>query len=240
MRTALIGLLLVVVFAVAFAPATLLTMVFPAEGGVELLQPQGTLWEGNADLYLAGQPAGQADWDFQPASLLRGRLGYQLRLAGPDHSLQGLLSAGFGAARVDLAGRLGAGFANQWLGAYDIAITGDLALEDVQARIPYDFRASGDGTSSGSLRWAGGPVRYRLAGRDFTGELPPLVAYLGDALEAVVYPEEGETPLLNLRVMRDGFVSIGVTQLLTRLAGNPWPGSHADHEVVLEVEEQLF
>jgi len=239
-KTLVIGLLLFLLFAIVFAPASLLRTLVPASSGVELLEPSGTLWDGAADLYLAGQPAGRLGWDFDAATLLRGALGYDVALAGPEHDLTGAVNLYPGAGEATLQGRASAGFANRWLTAYDIAIAGELTFREAHVRIPYDFAVTGSGSSSGNLAWTGGPVRYILSGRSYAGDLPPLVAYLGEGLETVVIPENGQTPLLRAEILPNGFARIGVTKLLTRLAGNPWPGSHADHEVVLEVEERLF
>lgn len=239
-RTLLIGLVLFLAFAVAFAPASLMRTVLPERSGADLLETSGTVWHGSADLYLAGQPAGRLSWTFAPDAVVRGALGYRIHLAGPEDDLSGIVDLGAGGAAATWHGRATAAFANRWLGAYDIAISGDLTFEDAHLQVPYDYARSGKGAGSGNLNWTGGPVRYRLGSRAYSGNLPPLVAYLGDGLEAVVYPQGGQTPLLRVEMLPNGFVRIGVTQLLTDLAGNPWPGSHADHEVVLEVEEQLF
>ncbi len=68
-KTLLVGLLLFLVFAVAFAPASLVRTLLPAGGGVEILESAGTVWDGTGDLYLAGQPAGRMRWDFRPTAL---------------------------------------------------------------------------------------------------------------------------------------------------------------------------
>lgn len=234
------GLALFLVFAVIFAPASLLRTLIPADAGVDLLSAQGTLWNGSGALYLAGQPAGTVRWHARPVTIFTGTLGYDVAVTGPEHDLSGRVAAGWSAGTLELDGRTGADFANRWLAPYDIAITGDLALADVVVHLPYDAAALAAGSAAGEVTWAGGPVRYRLAGRDYAGELPPLVAFLGDGLEAEIYPQDGQTPLLRADIRPNGFIRIAVTQLLTRLVGNPWPGSRADHEVVLEVEEQLF
>jgi len=239
-RTIVIGVLLFVVFAIVFAPASLLRTVIPAGSSVELLEPSGTLWSGTADLYLAGRPAGRLDFDFDATAIARGALGYDIALAGPEHALTGAVSLRPGSGEAMVQGRASAAFANQWLAAYDIAIAGDLTFREAHVQIPYDVAETGAGVSSGTVAWTGGPVQYILSGRSYAGVLPPLIAYLGEALETVVIPENGETPLLRAEVLPRGFVRVGVTRLMTKLAGNPWPGSHLDHEVVLEVEEQLF
>lgn len=239
-RTLIIGLVLVLVFAVALAPATLVRTFIAADSGIELLRTGGTLWDGGADLYLSGQPAGRLHWDFRPGSLLRGTLGYDLTLTGPSHALTGDVRLGPGAGEATVRGRAAAAFANRWLSAYDIHIGGELELRDAHVRVPYDFRDTGAGSAAGSVAWTGGPLRYVLSGQANTGTLPPLVGYLGEGLEMVVIPEDGQTPLLEAEILPNGFVRIGVTKLLTRLTGTPWPGTQADHEVVLQVEEQLF
>lgn len=238
--TIVVGLLLFVAFALVFAPASLLRVLLPADGAAELLSPTGTVWKGNAELYLAGTSAGRISWRFRPLSLVQGALGYHLTLAGAEHDMVGGLRLGGRAATMDVEGRASAVFANRWLALYDISLSGDFALNGISVHIPYNLRGSDRGAAAGSLAWTGGPLQYRLGGQLHSGRLPPLVAYLGDALEAVVFQDGGQTPLLRAEVLNNGFVRIGMTQLLTRLVGNPWPGSHAEHEVVLEVEELLF
>lgn len=239
-RYVLIGVLLFLGFAAVLAPASLIRSLIPADSGIGLLQPAGTLWDGAADLYLAGQPAGHLQWNLNVTAIFRGVVGYDIALAGPEHALTGSVGIGIGGSEATLRGQTSGAFANRWLTPYDIHIGGSLELRDVHVRVPYDVRRTGQGAAAGSLAWSGGPVRYVLSGRSNAGSLPPLVAYLGEGLETVVVPEGGQTPLLRAKVLTDGFVSIGVTKLLTRLVGSPWPGTQADHEVVLEVEEQLF
>jgi hypothetical protein len=249
-KTFLIGTLLVLLFVSVFAPAGLLrTLLAPVEG-VNLLHPSGTLWQGEAELYLAEHAAGLIQWGFRPAALLRGYLEYQLTLTGPDQALDGNVGVSPGSIRLDLEGVLSSRFLNQWLAPYDIGVSGDVTLREVgllllrsgneaAAAVP-NQPALAPGEASGTLTWAGGPVNYRLSGQEYRGSLPPLVATLGEGLEVYIYPDEGQTPLLVAQMLENGFVKIGVTRLLTKLLNNPWPGSDVDHEVVLEVEEQIF
>lgn len=240
-RTLVAGVVLFLGFAVALAPASLVRTVVPDGGGVELLEPTGTVWDGAAELYLSGQPAGRLHWDVAPTSLMRGALGYDVTLTGPEHDLAGSISLGLGSGEATIRGQASAAFANRWLAPYDIDIGGRLDFRDAHVRLPYDLRAGASAAgAAGSLAWSGGPVRYVLSGQNNAGTLPPLVAYLGEGLETVVIPDGGQTPLLRAELLPNGFVRIAMTKLLTRLVDNPWPGSQADHEVVLEVEEQLF
>jgi hypothetical protein len=239
-RTLAIGLALFLLFAIVLAPAGLLRVLIPDASGVDLLEASGTLWNGSGELYLAGNPAGTIRWRARAVTILQGALGYDVSVRDSAHEVSGHVAAGLSAVTVSLDGAVGAPFINRWLAPYDIVLSGDFTLHRVDVTWPYDADALASGTAAGEVTWTGGPIRYRLADRNYAGELPPLVAYLGDALETQVYPKDGQTPLLRADIRPGGFVRIGVTQLLTRLAGNPWPGAHADHEIVLEVEEQLF
>ncbi|MFW6094325.1 MAG: type II secretion system protein N [Pseudomonadota bacterium] len=236
-RTIAIGAALFVAFCVTFAPASLVRPWLPQQ--VELLETRGTVWNGSARVYVADNAAGRLDWRFRPAVLLQGGLGYHVDLSGPDHEVLGTVRFGFRGGSAELDGRAGAAFVNRWLAPYDIVISGPLTIEDVAVVAPYGAGGA-TGTAGGSVGWAGGAVHYRLSGREQSSRLPPLVAYLGDGLEAVVYPLDGQTPLLRAEMRENGFVWIGVTKMMTRLTGNPWPGTDPDHKVVLEVEQQLF
>lgn len=238
LRTWLIGGLLFVVFAVIFAPATLIRTVLPADGQVDVLNARGSLWRGSGELFAAGERLGTIGWDHRAVTILQGSLGYDIDWHSAEHALTGRILLGPARWHAEVSGSIDASLINRWLAPYDIAMSGRIDLDAVTVTVPYRF--AGDGAASGSARWGGGPVRYRLASRDFAGELPPLAAFLGDGLEAVVYPQDGQTPLLRVVLQDNGFVRIGMTRLLTSLLGNPWPGSQQDHEVVLEVEEQLF
>ncbi len=249
-KTFFIGILLVLLFLIAFAPAGLLRTLLAQVEGVNLLDPSGTVWRGEGELYLAEHAAGQIQWRFQPAALVRGYLEYQLTLTGPDQALDGNVGVSPGSLHLDLEGMLSARFLNQWLAPYDIGLSGDVTMREVDLLLlrngdeapaaASNPPALAPGEASGTLTWAGGPVNYRLSGQEYRGSLPPLVATLGEGLEVYIYPEKGQTPLLVAQMLENGFVKIGVTRLLTKLLNNPWPGSDIDHEVVLEVEEQIF
>jgi len=235
-RTLLIGAGVFLVLLVVFAPAGLLRGALPQAGPVQLLDLRGSVWQGSARLLLSGQPLGTLGWRLRPVTILQGRLGYHLSLKGSEADLDGQVAAGTGASAAQLSGRLDAAPVNRELARYDIELSGSFELLDTRL----EFDGPRPAAAGGELRWSGGPVRYRLSGRLWTGTLPPLNGFLGPGPEAVVYPQGGSTPLLRIEVLDNGFARVGVTKLLTRLVNNPWPGSDPDDAVVLEVEEQVF
>lgn len=257
LRTFIVLVLLIGAFALIAAPAALLRQVLPSEASASLTGLSGTLWNGRADLVLGGRPAGALAWRFRPVTILQGALGYDLTLADGD-AADGLALAGTvrlrpGGIETVLDGTVGAGYLNPWIGGYDIELSGTFTLEGVRIDLPWRFERAAEpipasGASGGRLAWTGGPVRYILSGRPFSGNLPPLEAAFGEGLETVVRAAAdgpggtvpSAVPLLRAELLANGFVRIGMTRLLTRMLNNPWPGSDGDHEVVLEVEEQLL
>lgn len=240
-RTILLGILLFLGFAVAFAPAGLVRLAFDQIQGATLTHPVGTIWQGQGQILLRERPLGTLEWDLRPAGLLNGALAYDFVLVGNadgrGHHLTGSTSIRFDRSlALQVSGSVSAGFVNQFLAPYDMMMAGDLTLTDVVLTA-----ANGVPTgANGEIKWGGGPVRYILSGRIMSSILPPLVAYLGEGPEATVYAQSGQTPLIKAELLENGFAKVGITRLLTKMLDNPWPGSDPDHAVVLEVEEQVF
>jgi len=240
-RTILIGMLLFVGFALAFAPAGLMRLAFNQLHGVTMTQAAGTIWHGQGRLLLEDRALGLFKWELRPSVLLRGALGVDFTLvhaadpAGPP--LAGWATVGFGRTyELELSGTIPAEVVSSLLAPYDMAITGDLNLNGASL--------SGNGgvptSAAGQVTWAGGSVSYILSGRSLSSNLPPLVAYLGDGAQATVFAQNGQIPLIRAELLDNGFAKVGITKLLTKMLDNPWPGSDPDHAIVLEVEEQVF
>jgi hypothetical protein len=246
-RIILVLVLLIAGFAIVYAPAGLLRHVLPQDSSAVLTGHSGTLWNGNANLLVDGQGAGQLAWELAPVTILRGALGYHLQLTGPQQALAAELALRPGGLEVTVNGAVDAAWFDRWIARYDIRLGGKFAFESVRIETAYgpgndeNSTEPAPGSADGRLTWTGGPVHYQLSGRQYDGLLPPLEARFGKGLSAVVYPSTGEpTLLLRAELLANGFMRIGMTRLLTRLLNNPWPGGDADHEVVLEVEEQVL
>ncbi|QDQ26020.1 type II secretion system protein N [Chitinimonas arctica] len=87
--------LLTLLFLVLRLPASILGMVVAAQtdGKLQLAASQGSLWQGSAQPILQDAAlAERLEWAWQPAGLLRGKLGYAIKLDGG----QALLSFGLG------------------------------------------------------------------------------------------------------------------------------------------------
>lgn len=241
---------LIVVFAVALAPARLATQFVnesTANGGqLRLLQPSGTVWSGSADLLVNAAPSGRVAWRFLPTTLFRLAVGLRFDLTAKDFSAEGRLLKPFsGQPEIhNLNAQVDQIALQRWLARYDIVPSGTLVIEDLDLT-ELAFGDNGAVTalsSSGAANWSGGNLSYRLSGRTTAVILPPLVASISteESLPNLRVTEKGKNlPLILARLTNRGSTAIGITQGFTRLAGQPWPGSEPDHKVVLEVEEML-
>lgn len=235
-KTLAAGLLLFVIFAVVFAPAGLLRSVVPAE--IVLVNPTGTLWQGDSQLIQQTQNLGKLRWQLSPAALLRGSVRYELTLENANDQLTGAIELAPWSAEsvIEISGALTAVTVNEWLRAYQIDLSGVFTLDRVRLTLIEWLPTA----ASGSITWTGGRVMYTLSGKTSSSILPEMLAYLGEGPQAVVYRAGGQTPLLHAELLATGFAKVGITKRLTQLLNDPWPGGDPDHAVVLEVEEQVF
>ncbi len=254
--------ILVLLLGIAMAPARLasstLEKAFPrarsertAHPEIRLVNARGTLWDGSGQLLVNRRPVGNLSWQVQTARLLGLEAAVDWQLNDEQFSARGTASAhreGFDLRNVQ--GSFSARFLDRILSAYDISPSGTLNIEqlDITDLVLNDrMDWPGSVTCSGRLSWTGGPVRYRLSGQTFDIELPQLLGIVttSDRSANPGWPELEVTDadtgnlLLTGRLTPKGTAAIGITRGLTRLTGQPWPGSEPDHVVVLEVEEQL-
>ncbi len=239
-----LGALLFVALVIVRAPAALIGLLLPA-GAVALETPAGTLWRGSAVLALQHAPIGVLEWRWLPAALADGELGVALALEGDGISAKGRVFMGIGQSRLDgLQADLDEQAVQRLLHAYDIGANGRLHLEDLAA----ERTRNGYRSATGSVRWAGGSLAYRLQGRRYEAELPPMHASLvaeGQTLRLAAVPLRpvggaGTAPLLRLALRPDGWFVAGASRAFIELAGQQWQGQSAPSDVVLEVEEKLF
>ncbi len=220
-------------------PAALLATLINS-GPVSLEATNGTLWSGSGELWVRQQPAGNVEWHWLPSALLSGELGADLRLfnTGMDVTARVYLSPR--ERRVEhLSGRLDEETLARLLRPYDLAVNGRLQLAELAAR----FGPSGYQQASGDIQWTGGQLAYRLQGRRFEAQLPPLKGKLelrGNTLQLAARTAEFEPPMLKLALRPDGWFKAAASRAFIELAGQPWPGDSAPADIVLEVEEKLF
>jgi hypothetical protein len=235
-RAILIGGLAFLSLIVVRIPAGVIRYLIPADAQATLISPRGTIWSGSGNLLANGIPTGRLSWSVRPVTFLRGRVGYDLELAGAGADLSAGLELGVANVLATVDGTVTGRFVNQWLEPYYIELSGLFEVQAVSFALDGRTLESADG----QLTWDGGPLRYRLSGKLYDSALPAMTADLGPGPVAVAYATGESTPLLHAALTSDGFARFGVTKYLTRILGQPWPGGDPDHAVVLEVEEQVF
>ena len=239
-RYALLGILALVACIVYMAPATLLAMALGDQGPTRLTHLRGSIWEGAAALEHEGQPLGSLSWQFDAGGLAHGEANFDWRLAGTSHTLSGLARFGLAGMHCSAAGTVSGATMRRILAPYWIETTGDVGIEHIGADVTYDLHLQ---ATVGELSWSGGEVRYRLAGEHYRMVLPPLAGML-ETVDAeptlTVFAQGVDAPLLHIRLDAGGWLNIGVTKKLTKMAGFPWPGNEPDHAIVIDVSERLF
>ena len=234
------ALTLFALFGVVFAPAGLLERVVETSQHAHLTGTRGTIWSGQARLWLGSEALGELRWQFQPAGLLALKLAYHWQLSEAGSALQGAAALSMQELQLQAGGTVLSQTINPYLRRYDINLAGTFTLADLRVT----SRAGNISALQGDLKWDGGPVRYILSGRSSAAALPPLQARLAlDDLRqpsALVSSVRDAMPLMVATLGDNGFAKIGLTRGFTRLLDTPWPGREPDHEVVIEVEEQIF
>ena len=226
---------------VAFAPASLLDTAARQIPGVDLVSPQGTVWEGQAGLVVDGASRGTLNWSMQPLSVALAHPTFDWRFIDPQTNLHGTAGSGLSTQSLTVQGDIAAPVLNEWLQRYLITIQGDIEIQPTELVLEDRTRVT---ALEGQIDWQGGTVRYSLSGLLHEAQLPPLTAYLDQNTQsqaiATVYTQGGSAPLLMATLTPDGFAKIAMTKRFTKLLNNPWPGNDPDNTVILEVEEKIF
>lgn len=246
--------LLVIVFALWLAPARLITTALAkgVAGDVKLLAPQGTLWNGAGQLLVNGSLIGDVAWQFAPSRLAALEAAANWQVSNPGYAVEGLAALNLTGDNQTLhlrglTGVVRQSFLRNSLARYDIQPAGDLTIENLDIT-QLQMNDAGNWPkqihAQGSAHWSGGPVSYALGSNAFDLVLPAMQAQISTPSGAwpilEVFEQKTSALMLSGRLTPTGSAAIGITRGLTRLTGQPWPGSEPDHAIVLEVEEQLI
>ncbi len=239
-RYVIIGLLMFAVFAVAFAPATLISGRINAVPGATATEARGTIWSGSTALAFESESLGRLHWTFRPGALASLQLSYDTVLTAANDRVDARVA--FGAARwhAVVNGTLSAARFDNLMARYDIHVPGTLRINNLRLAGRWNAPVP---AANGELHWNGGEVRYRLGGADYAAHLPELTGFIDSASgkpEMTVYPDENEVPLMMSHLDHDGWITFAVTRKFTELVGRPWQGEAPEHAVVVEVQEKLF
>lgn len=230
------GVVLFLGFTVALAPAGIVTRFIPNDA-MTLLEPQGSLWHGQAKLYHQGHRLGRLSWQLHPASLLllNPKVDWRLVQEGLTASAT---TIGLTAPSFIINGDLDMKLFAPVLARYDLTVPGTVSFNAVSGRLDPRKRALTE--LAGQALWSGGPIEYVLSGQRSESVLPALEAILNAPASAIVRALGENVPMMEIAFTAQGSITIGLTKFFTKLLGRSWPGRDPDHTIVLVVEEQFF
>jgi general secretion pathway protein N len=237
-RLILVGLL-ITGFIVWLAPASLLRRVVNDIPGVDIVSPQGSLWNGSGSLVIQGEYVGTTRWQLRPLRLFALELAFDTQFSGRDAQLSGMFTASPRGLGADMAGTLGIQALNYTLAQWGVTVAAPVTVESVKAEWKnYQLKEL-----DGKLVWPGGNVDWPAANGNGHASMPPLSGVVSDqngSLFGLVVPVNEQIPLIQAELTPDGTFTLKISKLLTRLTGNPWPGSDPDHAIVIEMVDDLF
>lgn len=239
-----IGVPAFIVLCAVLAPASLLRPLL-APAGLSLAAPFGTVWSGGGELRVQGRELGSVEWFLDSVKPTEPALAYHWKLFAEETHLHGSFAAGPGLATLAAEGGFDADAVNPWLRAHGLRLSGQFHLPEAQATFA-DGRVQ---SADGRLEWSGGSAHYQLGGAWLEAALPPLAASVQFAstggaepprMDAQVLTLDGALPLIQVESTDGGYVKIGVTRRLLKMAQAPWLGDGADDALALTLEEKLF
>ena len=258
----LLGVTVCLVYAITFAPASLVKQALETNTKISVSELAGSLWAGQASLHVAGQQAGeystfnlgQISWHFAPLSVFSLQLVYDIQLQADTHTFKGRLSQSMHHSQVSGEAVTQTDLLNQLLLPYDIHVAGNLTIKAFDLQIKTASLSESNLPEitqlQGQIHWPGGPIEYRLSGQTATIDLPALQALLSleDEMPNLRIYQQSEIsatsdpriPLILGSLDKNGWVSLGITKKFTHMIERPWSGSEPDHAVVLEVQEKLL
>ena len=169
------------------------------------------------------------------------RPGADFVLSHENSLIEGRFEPGINHHRVTVVGQLDTATLSPLLARYDLFVPGTFDLKSTDLTLGPTGLSM---TASSELHWSGGRTSYILANRRYEALMPPLIAIIGardnGVLEAKIKISAEETaPLLVLRLRPNGYVYLGVTRGMLRLANYPWSGKESESDLIFEVERKL-
>ena len=232
-----ISILLVLLFSIILAPASLLgKFIINESNELEIYNTHGTLWNGEADVSWLKNRLGKASWKANFQELFSNMISYTGSLKGSHIDVEMDIAADWEAnLTFSLNGVVQTELLNQLLKNYRIQLLGEISLENTKLKISdntfYEL--------TGNMYWSGGPVTYELSGFALSTSLPAMIVNLGPGLRASVYQKDSKILLIKAEVLDTNFVKIGITKGLSDLLGYPWPEKVDQNKIILEVEEKI-
>ena len=243
MRKTLVWLAVAVIFlagVIALAPARLVPQLVSAPG-IRFANAEGTLWHGRGNISLENQHIGALSWDVRFLMLFKARLTADYVLKGNDIAVAGVIDAGFDSRSLTIEGTLDSGLVNPFVLDYDLRLSGQLELNDVQITTS---TANLIENLQGTVYWQGGPVRYKLSNIVTEVDLNPVMGSFSNEGTSTYLSLETvgtTTPILRLHLeVPTGWLHIQAFPDFLEFANVPSSYLIEDSKFLFEVSHQIY
>ena len=234
------GLAVFVLVLIVRLPASLVPQFVHAstsDAQLRLTAPQGSLWRGEASIWVMQTDFGRIAWQVSPLSLLTlsPTIDWQLRAT----SLTGQVNLDDGSFSATLNGSLDLARLAPILSRYAMSAEGELRFEALQVE-----RTEQSASISGQVHWSGGRVELGLGNWQGQQVLPALRARAADSSRLLITLRDDQSgahvPASEIELLPDGWVKLGVTGHLAKYFSRTLGQANDPSEIVLSVEERLF
>lgn len=245
-RNIILAALTVLIVIATQAPANLLRFGFTQIAGVNFIQPQGTIWQGNGVLIINPGISANLSWqlNWQIGESLTPTIKWQL--TNPEIALTGKVTPGLRTQKIDIQGNFTGRFLEPILAKYDISIPGVFEMSPTQILLsPASETTAIELVADSQLFWSGGNIRYVLGNGLEQAYVPGLTSTIKSAkdtlpIASIALTENSTGPLLTMTPDQSGYVNIEVSRGFIELMGRTWTGSAKYSDVVLEIKRKGF
>ena len=234
------GVLGLAIALIVMAPAALLPQLLTIPH-VKFEDTEGTVWHGSAQTVLDDQRIGALRWRVKPLDLFAGNLSVSFTLERDGVSLTGVSTSRFKTHEISLSGVVGSRLVNSYTVIYDIALSGQLMINDLRVRVEDSTQLE---SVEGEFTWNGGPVRFKLANVIHEVTLDPVQGSLSQDARLVVLTvrRTGKSaPVLAFRFNPEtGWVHVRAFPAFLEFANIPSNYLMKDADFLFEVSQKLL
>lgn len=238
-----IALLTFLIFAVVYAPASLVWTVIDedvdrAVPDLEVLTIDGAVWNGNAALRYREFPPATLTWDLAPARKPQGlaaALDASLEGDGLRASGTGYTADGF--AAVDAAGYIDSDYINPVSRRYGLTFPGRIDISALTLETDLTWFTA----AAGVARWGGGTVILESTAGTQAITLPPLDGELSlSGRDLLLDVTENGNLVIQVTLKPTGWAVVDIKARLLETAGLPFRAGTSPNASAVIAEEKLF
>ncbi|CBL43988.1 hypothetical protein HDN1F_04050 [gamma proteobacterium HdN1] len=240
----LVGGFALVLFGIALLPASLIwQMVGPGVAAsipFKIEKVGGTAWDG----FVVGRPIGAftdrvaVQWEWLPARLVTGKLGFYLEAESADFRASGVVYKGVsGEGAHNVSGVMNVAMLDPFLKGLGASATGAVSIGDGVVVVNSERQITEAG---GELVWREASVRTSLGDGLQTYTLPAISGVVAQRPEGTfveVKQVDGGLPLGELGISSDGIFSATVLQRVMKLVGMQ---TSDENKVLIRTQQPLF